>query len=65
MPRMTGEVKPYIPSTAPLSYRLSNEVYALDGTCVACGSTLPKGSKGAIVAAVGGVIALWFFFKKK
>jgi hypothetical protein len=29
--RFSGQVRPYIPPTAPLSYRLSNEVYSLDG----------------------------------
>ena len=31
MPRISGEVIPHIPPTAPLSTRLSAEVYALDG----------------------------------
>lgn len=31
MPRLSGQVTPTIPSTAPESYRLSHEVYSLDG----------------------------------
>jgi len=31
MPRLSGEVRPVIPSSAPMSYRLDNEVYTLDG----------------------------------
>ncbi len=35
--RYSGQVKPVVPATAPLSYRLSNEVYALDGLgCTDC-----------------------------
>lgn len=31
MPRLSGQVKPSVPSTAPLALRLPAEVYALDG----------------------------------
>jgi len=31
MPRLTGQVFPRIPASAPLAYQLEQEVYALDG----------------------------------
>jgi hypothetical protein len=76
MPRLTGQVQPYIPASAPLSYRLSEEVYALDGDCscpshtqMAAGHRHAIGGLGDIasvipMAAILGV-AVYFVFLRK
>jgi hypothetical protein len=56
-PRMSGNVHPRIPSTAPLSTRLQAEVYALDGLgsdyIVAPGARLEVGNGGRLFESMG------------
>ncbi len=66
MSRFTGQVQPYIPSSAPLSYRLSEEVYALDGNC-SCGVGDDFASNAKAMFAVPAIIgiAVYFIFLRK
>jgi len=74
--RYTGQVTPYIPASAPLSYRLSEEVYALDGTCgCQTGPAVPHGkshvhslgdSAADLIPAAAIIgLAIFFFVVKK
>jgi len=65
--RYTGEVHPYVPVTAPLSYRLSEEVYALDGTGCSCKPALGAialSSPTGLLALVGVAAAIYFMARK-
>ena len=68
MPRMSGQVIPRIPSTAPLTVRLPEEVYTLDGyyatgcTCKHGVSGFVEDNKTLVVAGAIAVLgALWWF----
>lgn len=67
-PRMTGNVHARIPRSAPLAYRLPNEVYALDGYITVAGTGEPgvfERYKLPILAGAAGALALWWVTTKK
>lgn len=53
MPRISGQISPRIPASAPLSLRLPEEVYALDGDCVTGPAIGPEGREHVHSIACG------------
>lgn len=65
--RASGQVQPYIPSSAPLSYRLSNEVYSLDGLGNSCRCSMGEFggmSTTTILIGLGALAVVGAFFMK-
>lgn len=67
--RYGGEVEPVIPNSAPLSYRLSNEVYSLDGTfyeSMGAITTDPfiQALSNPVVKIAGGLAAAYHGYKR-
>ncbi len=67
--RLSGQVRPTIPRSAPLNYRLSNEVYALDGMGNSCrcgtGDIPPMGGTTKLLIALGVLAVIGSVFIKK
>ena len=64
--RYTGQIQPYIPPSAPLSYQLPEMVYAMGGTC-SCNHGMGNygDSKLPLVLGLAAVALGVYFFAKK